>query len=89
MPAHRAGRADFSEGRYRRLTPRELERANGFPDDWTATGMSEGQRAFCMGNALVIGVVEKIGRVIAEVARETRAAKATNGKGHKDKQTAA
>ena len=25
-----------SDGRYRRLTPRELERLNGFPGDWTA-----------------------------------------------------
>jgi DNA (cytosine-5)-methyltransferase 1 len=50
--------------RYRRLTPVELERLNGFPDDWTA-GMPDGRRAFCMGNALVVGVVERIGRVIA------------------------
>ncbi len=47
-------------GRYRRLTPRELERLNGFPDDWTATGMPQGRRAFMMGNALVVGVVERI-----------------------------
>ena len=50
------------DGRYRRLTPRELERLNGFPDDWTATGMPDGRRAFMMGNALVVGVVERIGR---------------------------
>ena len=47
------------DGRYRRLTPRELERLNGFPGDWTA-GMSDGKRAFMMGNALVVGVVERI-----------------------------
>ncbi|MFN8622967.1 MAG: MvaI/BcnI family restriction endonuclease [Chloroflexota bacterium] len=52
-------------GRYRRLTPRELERLNGFPDDWTATGMPEGRRAFMMGNALVVGVVERIARELA------------------------
>ncbi len=28
---------------------------NGFPDDWTDTGMPEGRRAFMMGNALVVG----------------------------------
>lgn len=50
--------------RYRRLTPIELERLNGFPDDWT-TGMPSGRRAFCMGNALVVGLVERIGRAIA------------------------
>lgn len=55
------------DGRYRRLTPRELERLNGFPDDWTDTGMPEGRRAFMMGNALVVGIVE---RIAAELARE-------------------
>ena len=55
---------------YRRLTPRELERLNGFPGDWTDTGMPEGRRAFAMGNALVVGIVERIG---AEIARELAA----------------
>jgi DNA (cytosine-5)-methyltransferase 1 len=41
------------------LTPRELERLDGFPGDWT-TGMSDGRRAFMMGNALVVGLVERI-----------------------------
>jgi DNA (cytosine-5)-methyltransferase 1 len=50
-------------GRYRRLTPVELERINGFPDGWTE-GMSDGKRAFCMGNALVVGLVERVGRVL-------------------------
>ena len=49
------------DGRYRRLTPRELERLNGFPDDWTNTGMSDGRRAFMMGNALVVGLIERVG----------------------------
>ena len=52
-------------GRYRRLTPVELERLNGFPDGWTE-GMTPGKRAFCMGNALVIGLIERVGRVLAE-----------------------
>ncbi len=51
-------------GRYRRLTPVELERIDGFPDDWTE-GMPDTRRAFCMGNALVVGVVERIGRELA------------------------
>jgi DNA (cytosine-5)-methyltransferase 1 len=57
------------DGRFRRLTPRELERLNGFPDDWTATGMTDGQRAFMMGNALVVGIVERIGRALMEEIR--------------------
>ena len=51
-------------GLYRRLTPVELERLNGFPDGWTE-GMKDGRRAFCMGNALVVGIVESIGEEIA------------------------
>jgi DNA (cytosine-5)-methyltransferase 1 len=55
---------------YRRLTPVELERLNGFPDDWTkfdSSGkqVSDAKRAFFMGNALVIGLIEKVGKVIA------------------------
>lgn len=52
------------EGIYRRLTPVELERLNMFPDGWTE-GMSDGRRAFMVGNALVVGIVERIGREIA------------------------
>lgn len=50
--------------RYRRLTPVELERLNMFPDGHTA-GVSDVWRAFFMGNALVVGVVERIGRALA------------------------
>ena len=46
----------------RRLTPVELERLNGFPDDHTKLdGITDTKRAFFMGNALVVGVVKKIG----------------------------
>jgi DNA (cytosine-5)-methyltransferase 1 len=57
-------------GRYRRLMPIELERLNEFPDDWTATSISgpvsDVKRAFFMGNALVVGVIEKIGKQLAK-----------------------
>ncbi len=43
------------------LTPVEVERLNRFPDDWTNTGMPERFRYFCMGNALVVGLVERMG----------------------------
>ena len=52
-------------GRLRRLVPDELDQLQGFPRGWTDTGMTDGQRAFCMGNALVVGVVNRIGRQIA------------------------
>lgn len=47
-------------GRYRRLVPVELERLNMFPDRHTE-GASDVRRAFLMGNALVTGIVERIG----------------------------
>lgn len=50
-------------GRYRRLTPMELERLNMFPDRHTE-GVSDSRRAFLMGNALVTGIIEKIGIVL-------------------------
>lgn len=56
---------------YRRLTPVELERLNGFPDNWTKFDnegniVPDTKRAFFMGNALVIGLIEKVGKVLAE-----------------------
>ena len=46
----------------RRLTPIELERLNMFPDNHTKLdGITDTKRAFFMGNALVVGVIEKIG----------------------------
>ena len=54
-----------SNGRYRRLTPLELERLNMFPDYHTE-GVSDMRRAFLMGNALVTGIVERIGAVLIE-----------------------
>lgn len=50
-------------GRYRRLLPVELERLNMFPDNHTL-GVSDIRRAFLMGNALVTGIVERIGVVL-------------------------
>ncbi len=52
-------------GKYRRLTPIELERANMFPDNHTA-GVSDTKRAFLMGNALVVGIVERLGKTLLE-----------------------
>lgn len=50
-------------GRYRRLTPLELERLNMFPDNHTFhPDVTDGKRAFLMGNALVCGVIQQIGK---------------------------
>ena len=61
---------------WRRLTPIELERLNGFPDDWTKTNstgrmITDGKRAFFMGNALVIGLIEKVGKTIASEVKKS------------------
>jgi DNA (cytosine-5)-methyltransferase 1 len=55
---------------YRRLMPIELERLNGFPDNWTQIDdkgkvVTDGRRSFFMGNALIIGLIAKVGKVIA------------------------
>ena len=52
---------DYKTNKLRLLTPVECERINGFPDNWTNTGMTDKRRYFMMGNALVVGIVEKIG----------------------------
>ena len=50
-------------GRYRRLIPLELERLNMFPDNHTChPDVTDGRRAFLMGNALVCGIVQQIGK---------------------------
>jgi len=49
--------------RIRRLTPKECERLQGFPDDWTF-GLSDTQRYKCLGNAVSVPVVEDILRAL-------------------------
>jgi hypothetical protein len=49
----------LEEMRIRRLTPKECERLQGFPDDFTS-GVSDTQRYRQMGNAVTVPVVEFI-----------------------------
>ena len=51
--------------RLRRLTPVELERLNGFPDNHTE-GATDAKRAFFMGNALVVEVVKQLGNSLVK-----------------------
>lgn len=59
---------------YRLLTVLETERLQGFPDNWTKVKLSKGKevvvsdtrRKFFMGNALVVEVVENLGKYIAD-----------------------
>lgn len=54
----------INEGKLRRLYPEELERMNGFSAEHSKKcrelKISDGKRAFFMGNALVVGIVRTI-----------------------------
>lgn len=60
---------DPATKKLRTLTPVEVERLNGFDDNWTNTGMTQSRRYFCMGNALVVGVIERLGNHLKEFIR--------------------
>lgn len=53
--------------RLRNLTPIECERLNQFPDNWTNFKMPEKRRYFMMGNALVCGIVKRLGLEIEKI----------------------
>lgn len=58
---------DYNTQRLRTLTPIECERINGFPDNWTNTGMPEAFRYFTMGNALVVPLITLMGQNLLEI----------------------
>jgi DNA (cytosine-5)-methyltransferase 1 len=61
------------ENGLRRLTPVELERLNMFPDNHTLLkGVSDTKRAFFMGNALVVGVIGRLGESLLETIEKTK-----------------
>lgn len=66
-------------GKYRLLTPIEAERLQDFPDNWTKykktskgeiVEVSDRMRMFFMGNALVTGIVKRIGDELSEINEE-------------------
>ena len=59
--------ADRKTGNLRLLTPVEAERLQGFDDDWTNTGMPDRMRYFCMGNALVVPMITRMGKVLDDI----------------------
>ena len=61
--------ADPKTGKLRFLTPVECERLNGFPDNWTNTGMPEKFRYFCMGNALVVPLITRMGKQLLKITK--------------------
>lgn len=58
---------DEKHQKNRFLSPIEAERLNEFPDNWTNSGMPDSKRYFCMGNALVVGIITKIGKEILRI----------------------
>ena len=56
--------SDPGTGRLRLLTPIGTERLQGFDDDWTNSGMPDRMRYFCMGNALVVPIITRMGKVL-------------------------
>lgn len=59
--------ADPGTGNLRTLTPIEAERLQGFEDDWTNSGMPQRMRFFCMGNALVVPMITRMGNVLDDI----------------------
>ena len=64
--------ADPGTGELRLLTPVEAERLQGIDDDWTNTGMPDRMRYFCMGNALVVPMITRMGRVLDTIIAEEK-----------------
>lgn len=64
--------SDPGTGRLRLLTPVETERLQGFDDEWTNTGMPDRMRYFCMGNALVVPMITRMGKVLDEIIADEK-----------------
>lgn len=62
--------SDPSTGRLRLLTPVEAERLQGFDDEWTNSGMPDRMRYFCMGNALVVPMITRMGKILDMIIAE-------------------
>ena len=58
---------DPGKGKLRILTPVETERIQGFDDNWTNSGMPDRMRYFCMGNALVVPMITRMGTVLDSI----------------------
>ena len=74
--------ADHETGRLRLITPVEAERIQGFDDEWTKITLMDGKetqmpdrmRRFCMGNALVVSMVTRMGEVLDKIIEEEKLA---------------
>lgn len=72
--------ADKGTGRLRLLTEIEAERLQGFDDDWTKNCLVDGEvvemprrmRYFCMGNALVVQMITRMGEILDEIVAKEK-----------------
>jgi DNA (cytosine-5-)-methyltransferase len=64
--------SDPGTGKLRILTPVETERLQGFDDEWTNTGMPDRMRYFCMGNALVVPMITRMGKVLDTIIEQEK-----------------
>ena len=64
--------SDPGTGRLRLLTPVEAERLQCFDDDWTNTGMPDRMRYFCMGHALVVHMITRMGKVLDTIIADEK-----------------
>lgn len=64
--------SDPATGRLRLLTPVEAERLQGFDDEWTNSGMPDRMRYFCMGNALVVPMITRMGTVLDTIIEQEK-----------------
>lgn len=67
---------DEPVGQVRRLTPKECERLQGFPDDWTLHGkvkiIANSKRYKMLGNAVAVNCSEWIGRRLLSVMTQVK-----------------
>ena len=71
---------DPGTGRLRLITPIEAERMQGFDDDWTKDCLTDGQivempkrmRYFCMGNALVVPMITRMGVILDDIVQNEK-----------------
>ena len=62
---------DPGNKRLRLLSPIEVERINTFPDGWTELdGVTNANRYFAMGNALVVDLIKEIGEEIIKIIND-------------------
>ena len=61
------GESDEAQELGLRIVSHMAEKINGFPAGWTDTGMTDRQRYFCMGNALVVPLITRMGERILEI----------------------